>query len=92
MAPWEHGMETDGQNHNPNISMGYLIMCLQYLWWQLQQLRMLNIISSLSSIHTNDVNHGAMKTWFSMNSYKGETTKVQNADEFTWHNASYALL
>lgn len=42
-------------------------------------------------IVTNGVNYGAMQAWFlSNNDFKGCTIEVQNIEEFSWLNASYA--
>lgn len=39
---------------------------------------------------TNGVNYGAMQAWFLSNDFKGSTIEVQNVEDFTWLNASYA--
>ncbi|XP_006841805.2 probable galacturonosyltransferase 10 [Amborella trichopoda] len=39
---------------------------------------------------TDGVNLPAMKAWFSMNRFKGITVEVQNIEDFSWLNASYA--
>lgn len=39
---------------------------------------------------TNGVNYGAMQAWFLSNDFKGSTVEVQNIEDFTWLNASYA--
>jgi alpha-1,4-galacturonosyltransferase len=41
-------------------------------------------------IVTNGVDHGAMQAWFLSNDFKGSTIEVQNIEEFSWFNASYA--
>lgn len=38
---------------------------------------------------TDEVNHAAMKAWFSLNSFQGVTVEVQKFEDFTWLNASY---
>uniref|UniRef100_A0A7N0TKU8 Hexosyltransferase n=1 Tax=Kalanchoe fedtschenkoi TaxID=63787 RepID=A0A7N0TKU8_KALFE len=38
---------------------------------------------------TDEVNYGAMKAWFSLNSFRGVTVEVQKFEDFTWLNASY---
>ncbi|XP_021287077.1 probable galacturonosyltransferase 11 [Herrania umbratica] len=39
---------------------------------------------------TNGVSYGAMQAWFLSNDFKGSTVEVQNIEEFSWLNASYA--
>ncbi|ERN17793.1 probable galacturonosyltransferase 11 [Amborella trichopoda] len=39
---------------------------------------------------TDAINFPAMQAWFSMNSYKGATVEVQNIEDFSWLNSSYA--
>ncbi|RVX13949.1 putative galacturonosyltransferase 11 [Vitis vinifera] len=41
-------------------------------------------------IVTNGINYGAMQAWFLSNDFKGSTIEVQNIEEFSWLNASYA--
>lgn len=41
-------------------------------------------------IVTNGVTYGAMQAWFLNNDFKGSTIEVQNIEEFSWLNASYA--
>lgn len=41
-------------------------------------------------IVTNGINYGAMQAWFITNDFKGSTVEVQNVEEFSWLNASYA--
>ncbi|KAM1186615.1 hypothetical protein ACFX2G_016077 [Malus domestica] len=41
-------------------------------------------------IVTNGINYGTMQAWFQSNDFKGSTIEVQNVDEFSWFNASYA--
>ncbi|XP_040986837.1 hexosyltransferase GAUT11 [Juglans microcarpa x Juglans regia] len=41
-------------------------------------------------IVTNGVNYGAMQAWFLGNDFKGSTIDVQNIEDFSWLNASYA--
>ncbi|OAY31156.1 hexosyltransferase GAUT11 isoform X2 [Manihot esculenta] len=41
-------------------------------------------------IVTNGISYGAMQAWFLSNDFKGATIKVQNVEEFSWLNASYA--
>lgn len=41
-------------------------------------------------IVTNGVNYGAMQAWFLSNDFKGSSIEVQNIQEFSWLNASYA--
>lgn len=38
---------------------------------------------------TDEINYGAMKAWFSMNSFGGVTVEVQKFEDFKWLNASY---
>ncbi|KAF3781902.1 putative galacturonosyltransferase 10 [Nymphaea thermarum] len=38
---------------------------------------------------TDQVNYAAMKSWFSMNSFRGVTVDVQKLEDLTWLNASY---
>ncbi|PIN14234.1 Polygalacturonate 4-alpha-galacturonosyltransferase [Handroanthus impetiginosus] len=38
---------------------------------------------------TDEVNHAAMKAWFTMNSFGGVTVDVQKIEDFSWLNASY---
>lgn len=39
---------------------------------------------------TNGISYGAMQAWFHHNDLKGATIEVQNIEEFTWLNASFA--
>lgn len=41
-------------------------------------------------IITNGVNYGAMQVWFLSNDFKGTIIEVQNIEEFSWLNSSYA--
>ncbi|KAF2312886.1 hypothetical protein GH714_040944 [Hevea brasiliensis] len=41
-------------------------------------------------IVTNGISYGAMQAWFLSNDFKGATIEVQNVEEFSWLNASYA--
>ncbi|BBN69668.1 galacturonosyltransferase 11, partial [Prunus dulcis] len=41
-------------------------------------------------IVTNGINYGTMQAWFLSNDFKGSTIEVQNVEEFSWFNASYA--
>ncbi|CAM8924135.1 unnamed protein product [Rhodiola kirilowii] len=41
-------------------------------------------------IVTNGVMFGAMQAWFLSNDFKGSTIEIQNVEEFSWLNASYA--
>ncbi|GAV61933.1 Glyco_transf_8 domain-containing protein [Cephalotus follicularis] len=41
-------------------------------------------------IVTDGVTYGAMQAWFLGNDFKGSTIEVQNMEEFSWLNASYA--
>ena len=41
-------------------------------------------------IVTNGISYGSMQVWFLTNDFKGATVEVQNIEEFTWLNASYA--
>ncbi|XP_030533657.1 hexosyltransferase GAUT11-like [Rhodamnia argentea] len=41
-------------------------------------------------IVTNGISYGAMQAWFHRNDFKGATIEVQNIEEFTWLNASFA--
>ncbi|KAJ4838117.1 putative galacturonosyltransferase 11 [Turnera subulata] len=41
-------------------------------------------------IVTNGISYGAMQAWFLSNDFKGATIEVQNIEEFSWLNASYA--
>ncbi|KAL6181689.1 hypothetical protein ACLB2K_048338 [Fragaria x ananassa] len=41
-------------------------------------------------IVTNGVNYGTMQAWFLSNDFKGSTIEVQNVEELSWFNASYA--
>lgn len=41
-------------------------------------------------IITNGVSYGAMQAWFLSNDFKGATIEVQNIEEFSWLNVSYA--
>ncbi|XP_044487596.1 hexosyltransferase GAUT11-like [Mangifera indica] len=41
-------------------------------------------------IVTNGVTYGAMQAWLLSNDFKGSTIEVQNIEEFSWLNASYA--
>ncbi|KAK9278856.1 hypothetical protein L1049_028435 [Liquidambar formosana] len=41
-------------------------------------------------IVTNGVNYGPMQAWFLSNDFKGSTIEVQNIEDFSWLNASYA--
>ncbi|XP_012080425.1 hexosyltransferase GAUT11 isoform X2 [Jatropha curcas] len=41
-------------------------------------------------IVTNEISYGAMQAWFLGNDFKGATIEVQNVEEFSWLNASYA--
>ncbi|XP_022135389.1 probable galacturonosyltransferase 11 [Momordica charantia] len=41
-------------------------------------------------IVTNEINYGAMQTWFLSNNFKGSTIEVQKIEDFSWLNASYA--
>ncbi|KAJ6359039.1 hypothetical protein OIU76_000702 [Salix suchowensis] len=41
-------------------------------------------------IVTNGISYGSMQVWFLTNDLKGATVEVQNMEEFTWLNASYA--
>uniref|UniRef100_A0A1D1ZHX6 Hexosyltransferase n=1 Tax=Anthurium amnicola TaxID=1678845 RepID=A0A1D1ZHX6_9ARAE len=38
---------------------------------------------------TDEVNYAAMKSWFSMNSFRGATVDIQKVEDFSWLNASY---
>ncbi|KAK4405326.1 putative galacturonosyltransferase 10 [Sesamum angolense] len=38
---------------------------------------------------TDEVNHAAMRAWFTMNSFAGVTVDVQKIEDFSWLNASY---
>ncbi|CAA7392336.1 unnamed protein product [Spirodela intermedia] len=38
---------------------------------------------------TDGVNYAAMRSWFTMNSFRGAAVEVQNVDDFSWLNASY---
>ncbi|KAL9691038.1 hypothetical protein QQ045_011455 [Rhodiola kirilowii] len=38
---------------------------------------------------TDEVNYGAMKAWFAINSFQGVTVEVQKFEDFSWLNASY---
>ncbi|XP_050221849.1 hexosyltransferase GAUT11 [Mercurialis annua] len=41
-------------------------------------------------IVTNGVSYGAMQAWFLGTEFRGATVEVQNVEEFSWLNASYA--
>ncbi|KAL5539554.1 hypothetical protein UlMin_045283 [Ulmus minor] len=41
-------------------------------------------------IVTNGINYGAMQAWFLSNDFKGSMIEVQNVEELSWLNASYA--
>ena len=41
-------------------------------------------------IVTNTINYGAMQAWFLSNDFKGSTIEVQNIEELSWLDASYA--
>ncbi|KAJ8773164.1 hypothetical protein K2173_028341 [Erythroxylum novogranatense] len=41
-------------------------------------------------IVTNGISFGAMQAWFLNNEFKGATIEVQNVEELSWLNASYA--
>lgn len=41
-------------------------------------------------IVTNGISYGAMQAWFLSNDFKGSTIEVQNIEELSWLNASYA--
>lgn len=41
-------------------------------------------------IVTNGVNYGVMQAWFLRHDFKGCTIEVQNVEDFTWYNVSYA--
>ncbi|KAJ8752342.1 hypothetical protein K2173_003978 [Erythroxylum novogranatense] len=41
-------------------------------------------------IVTNGISFGAMQAWFLSNDFKGSTIEVQNIENFSWLNASYA--
>ncbi|CAI0447279.1 unnamed protein product [Linum tenue] len=41
-------------------------------------------------IVTNGVSFGAMQAWFLTNDFRGATVEVQNIEEFSWLNVSYA--
>ncbi|XAR55460.1 Polygalacturonate 4-alpha-galacturonosyltransferase [Bertholletia excelsa] len=41
-------------------------------------------------IVTDEVNYAAMKAWFTLNSFRGVTVEVQQFEDFSWLNASYA--
>ncbi|KAH8487130.1 hypothetical protein Peur_069512 [Populus x canadensis] len=41
-------------------------------------------------IVTNGISYGSMQAWFLTNDFKGATVEVQNIEEFSWLNASYA--
>ncbi|KAH7528902.1 hypothetical protein FEM48_Zijuj05G0127100 [Ziziphus jujuba var. spinosa] len=41
-------------------------------------------------IVTNRINYAAMQAWFLLNDFKGSTIEVQNIEEFSWLNASFA--
>lgn len=41
-------------------------------------------------IVTNGITYNAMQAWFLSNDFKGSTIEVQNIEEFSWLNASYA--
>ncbi|KAM7279295.1 hypothetical protein ACFE04_006429 [Oxalis oulophora] len=41
-------------------------------------------------IVTNEVSYGAMQAWFLTNDFQGSTIEVQNIEEFSWLNSSYA--
>ncbi|XP_068308583.1 hexosyltransferase GAUT11-like [Pyrus communis] len=41
-------------------------------------------------IVTNGINYGTMQAWFQSNDFKGSTIEVQNVEELSWFNASYA--
>ncbi|MQM13764.1 hypothetical protein Taro_046690 [Colocasia esculenta] len=38
---------------------------------------------------TDDVNYASMRSWFSMNSFRGVTIDVRKVEDFSWLNASY---
>ncbi|KAI4318836.1 hypothetical protein MLD38_032500 [Melastoma candidum] len=40
-------------------------------------------------IVTDEINHAAMKAWFSTNVFRGVTIEVLKFEDFTWLNASY---
>ncbi|KAJ6293869.1 hypothetical protein OIU76_022022 [Salix suchowensis] len=41
-------------------------------------------------IVTDGISYGSMQAWFLTNDFKGATVEVQNIEEFSWLNASYA--
>ncbi|KAJ0104492.1 hypothetical protein Patl1_18944 [Pistacia atlantica] len=67
------------------------IMCWLPLWLSILLSSMLIIQNRWSStLSPMESTYGAMQAWLLSNDFKGSTIEVQNIEEFSWLNASYA--